>query len=78
MTTKLTLSQFRKKFAFIKAMGYVPSARRGPTGIGQTLEELLGLKENNIAVPDWGTIELKAHRVGSSSMITLFTFNRKV
>ncbi len=78
MPSKLTLSQFKKKFAVVKAMGYVPSARRGPTGIGQTLEQLLELKENNIAVPDWGTIELKAHQVGSDSMITLFTFNRKV
>jgi hypothetical protein len=37
----------------------------------------VGLKENNIALPDFGNVELKAHRVGSSSMITLFTFNRK-
>jgi hypothetical protein len=78
MPSNLTLAQFKKKFAAIKAMGYVPSARRGPTGVGQTLEQLLGLRENNVAVPDWGAIELKGHRVGSASMITLFTFNRKV
>lgn len=78
MSSKLTLNQFKKKFAAIKAVGYIPSVRRGPTGVGQTLEQLLGLKENNVAVPDWGRIELKAHRIGSSSMITLFTFNRKV
>ncbi|HZQ09467.1 MAG TPA: MvaI/BcnI family restriction endonuclease [Anaerolineae bacterium] len=78
MASGMTLNQFEKKFAAIKALGWVPSARRGPTGIGQTLEQLLGLKENNIAVPDLGKIELKAHRIGSSSLITLFTFNRKV
>ena len=41
------------------------------------MEKWLGLSENNLAVPDLGSIELKAHRVGTSSMITLFTFNRK-
>ena len=35
------------------------------------------MTENNIALPDLGEVELKAHRIGSSSIITLFTFNRK-
>jgi len=35
------------------------------------------LEENNIALPDLGNIELKAHRADCTSMITLFTFNRK-
>jgi hypothetical protein len=74
---QLTLVRFRKKFAQIKAKGWIKSKRKGPTGIGQTLEHLLSIEENNIALPDLGTVELKAHRIGSSSMITLFTFNRK-
>ncbi|MBI5236734.1 MAG: hypothetical protein HY886_10875 [Deltaproteobacteria bacterium] len=74
----MTLNKFAKAFAKLKAKGWVQSERRGPTGIGQTLEKLLGLSENNVASPDLGEIELKAHRVNSSSMITLFTFNRKV
>lgn len=74
----MTLNEFAKAFAKLKAKGWVQSERRGPTGIGQTLEKLLGLPENNVALPDLGEIELKAHRVNSSSMITLFTFNRKV
>lgn len=74
---KLTRTQFSKLFAKIKAEGWVQSTRRGPTGIGQTLEELLGLPESNVAFPDLGSIELKAHRINSSSMVTLFTFNRK-
>lgn len=73
----MDLAEFRQAFAQIRQMGWVPSQRRGPTGIGQTLEQLLGLTENNIALPDLGEVELKAHRMGSSSMITLFTFNRK-
>jgi hypothetical protein len=39
---------------------------------------LLGLQENNIALPDLVEAEIKAHRSNSSNMITLFTFNRKV
>lgn len=74
----MTLNEFTKVFTKLKAKGWVQSERRGPTGIGHTLEKLLDLPENNIALPDLGEIELKAHRVNSSSMITLFTFNRKV
>ncbi|MDZ7343983.1 MAG: MvaI/BcnI family restriction endonuclease [candidate division KSB1 bacterium] len=74
----MTLSEFINAFGALKAKNWVKSERRGPTGIGHTLEKLIGLPENNIASPDLGTIELKAHRINSNSMITLFTFNRKV
>lgn len=74
----MTLSEFIKAFNKLKAKNWVKSERKGATGIGHTLEKLIGLPENNIASPDLGEIELKAHRVNSSSMITLFTFNRKV
>ncbi len=77
MPKNLTLSKFKKVFPKIKEQGWIKSHRKGPTGIGHTLEQLLGFTENNIALPDLGNIELKAHRIGSSSMITLFTFNRK-
>ncbi|MDR2447277.1 MAG: MvaI/BcnI family restriction endonuclease [Treponema sp.] len=33
-------------------MGYIPSRRRCPTGIGYTLETLSGVAENNDASPD--------------------------
>jgi hypothetical protein len=75
---KMRLREFQKSFAKLKASNWVKSERRGPTGIGQTLEKLMSLPENNIASPDLGNIELKAHRINSPSMITLFTFNRKV
>lgn len=74
---QLTIATFKKKFARVREKDWIASKRKGPTGVGQTLEYYLGMKENNIALPDLGTVELKAHRVGSSSMITLFTFNRK-
>jgi hypothetical protein len=72
----MTLDEFVEAFERIKRTGWVKSKRRGATGIGYTLEELLGVPENNIALPDLGEIELKAHRINSTSMITLFTFNR--
>ena len=74
---QLSLEKFKIKFEQIKKLNWIRSKRKGPTGVGQTLEHLLGLTENNIALPDLGTVKLKAHRADSSSMITLFTFNRK-
>jgi len=66
-------SEFQRKSAQIKDMGYVQSHRKGDTGIGKTLEDLLGITENNIAGPDFSTYELKAGRKNSVSMLTLFT-----
>jgi len=74
---KLFIEEFKEKFQKIKEMGYVPSQRRGPTGIGYTLETLLGISENNDASPDIEGAELKAHRTNGSNLITLFTFNNK-
>ena len=73
----LTLEEVRKRLSHIKSRGYVRTLRRGPTGIGYTLEELLEIKENNISAPDLGEIELKAQREQHTGMTTLFTFNRK-
>ena len=56
--------------------GYVQSHRRGSTGVGNTLENLLGIEENNLASPDLHRIELKATRENSNSPITLFTYDR--
>ncbi len=74
----MTIEEFVEAFKLLKQKGWIKSERRGPTGIGFTLEKQLGLSENNIALPDLGEVELKAHRINSPSMITLFTFNRKV
>jgi hypothetical protein len=66
-------ADFQRKIRQIKQMDYVQSHRRGPTGIGKTLEDLLGITENNIAGPDFETYELKSARKDSVSMLTLFT-----
>lgn len=73
----MKLEKFKQKFQNLKKQGFVKSLRKGPTGVGFTFETLLGLKENNLALPDIDDIEIKAHRDNSKSMITLFTFNEK-
>jgi len=70
----MTLPELKRKLKAIKALGFVKTHRKGDTGIGKTLEDLLGIKENNIPLPDIGEIaELKAYRRSASSMLTLFT-----
>lgn len=74
-----TLAEIQKKLNELREMGYVHSLRKGPTGIGYTFEQYLGLDETNVQIPDLGgRIELKATRRNSGSLITLFTFNRGV
>jgi hypothetical protein len=74
---RLTTADFSEKFREIREKGFIPSLRNGPTGIGYTLETILGINENNDALPDIEGAELKAHRANSSNLITLFTFNNK-
>lgn len=57
----------------IENQGFIKTHRRGRTGIGKTLEDLLGIKENNIPGPDLTNVELKSARMHSKSMVTLTT-----
>ena len=56
-----------------KEAGYLQSVYSHHGGIGNTLEQLLGIRENNIALPDLGNLELKCRRKETGSLITLFT-----
>ena len=69
----LTLEDFIREFTKIKEMGWIQTHRPGPTGIGKTLEDLLGIPENNLDQPDFGDYELKSCRIDSQSMLTMFT-----
>lgn len=61
------------KLKEIAAMGFVPNARKSNHGgIGNTLEDLLGIKENNLPIPNAAEWELKAQRLNSTSLTTLF------
>lgn len=69
----VTLEDFIREFTKIKEMGWIQTHRSGPTGIGKTLEDLLGIPENNLDQPDFGDYELKSCRIDSQSMLTMFT-----
>ncbi|MEO0128500.1 MAG: MvaI/BcnI family restriction endonuclease [candidate division WOR-3 bacterium] len=65
--------EITRKLREIKEIGYIKTHRAGNTGIGKTLEDLLGIKENNIPGPNAKVIELKSARKNATSMLTLFT-----
>ena len=69
----LTFDQIISRLHEINKNGYVKTHRSGDTGIGKTLEDLLGIKENNIPSTNAHLIELKSGRKNAASMITLFT-----
>lgn len=53
--------------------GWIPNARPGNAGgVGNTLEDLLEIEENNLPIPNAAEWELKCQRIGSSSLTTLF------
>lgn len=54
--------------------GWVESCRRpGNDGaVGNTLEQLLGITENNLPLPNAAEWELKGQRRQTSSLVTLF------
>jgi hypothetical protein len=68
-----TLDETLQRLQELKSKGYIRTHRRGQTGIGKTLEDLLEIKENNIAIANTTFAELKSARKGSQSMLTLFT-----
>ena len=67
------LEKFILGFEKVRDMGFVKSHRSHNTGIGKTLEDLMGVEENNIVGPDFGNIEIKSQRAFSGSKVTLFT-----
>lgn len=61
------------RLQIIAAMGWIATGRTGNHGgVGNTLEDLLGIKENNLPIPNAAEWELKTQRLGSSSLVTLF------
>jgi hypothetical protein len=57
----------------ISEQGWIDNARHGNHGgIGNTLEDLLGIEENNLPIPNAAEWELKTQRINTSSLTTLF------
>jgi len=67
----------KKDLRDVKIRGFIKSLRKDNTGVGYTLETLLGIKENNHGEPDLVynslKIELKTQRKEANSRITLST-----
>jgi hypothetical protein len=54
-------------------MGWVESTRADNNGaVGNILEDLLGIPENNLPIPNATEWELKAQRINTTSLTTLF------
>lgn len=61
------------KLKEISEMGWINNGRHNNHGgIGNTLEDLLGIEENNLPIPNAAEWELKAQRLKSTSLTTLF------
>ncbi len=61
------------EFKEIAAKGWIENARHGNVGgVGNTLEDLLGIEENNLPIPNAAEWELKAQRKNTTSLTTLF------
>lgn len=57
----------------IRNQGWIANARSGNVGgIGNTLEDLLGIEENNLPIPNAAEWELKCQRKNTSALTTLF------
>ena len=68
-----TKPELIEKLKEIAKMGWVPNARHGNHGgIGNTLEDLLGIEENNLPIPNAAEWELKTQRAATTSLTTLF------
>lgn len=62
-----------EKLLEIVKQGWISNNRHGNHGgIGNTLEDLLGIKENNLPIPNAAEWELKTQRLNSTSLTTLF------
>ncbi len=68
-----TKDELINKLKQLAKMGWVPNGRFGNQGgIGNTLEDFLGITENNLPIPNASEWELKTQRLKTSSLTTLF------
>ncbi|MDR1941187.1 MAG: MvaI/BcnI family restriction endonuclease [Endomicrobium sp.] len=62
-----------REFKIISEKGWIPNARKANNGgIGNTLEDLLGIEENNLPIPNASEWELKSQRLDTTALTTLF------
>jgi len=62
-----------EELKYIRNQGWVPTGRKNNDGgVGNTLEDLLGIEENNLPLPNAAEWELKAQKKNTTSLVTLF------
>jgi hypothetical protein len=62
-----------EKFKQLAELGWVKNGRFGNHGgIGNTIEDYLGIAENNLPIANAGEWELKTQRATTTSLVTLF------
>lgn len=68
-----TKEKLIKKLHELKSKGWVLGGRQGNAGsVGNTIEDFLGISENNLPIPNAAEWELKSQRIGTTSLTTLF------
>lgn len=68
----ITKEELIAKFKEIESIGWIENNRKGNDGaVGNILEDLLGIPENNLPIPNAAEWELKAQRTNTSSLLTL-------
>lgn len=76
-----TAEELLEKLHEIHRRGFIPSVTAGDPGVGDTLENALGISRNNSKAPDYKGIELKATRIsknGEKRTVTRSTLFTKV
>ena len=68
-----TKDTLKRSLLETRELGWVRSARPGNSGaVGNTLEDLLGIEENNLPLPNAAEWELNTQRSDTNSLTTLF------
>ncbi len=68
-----TKEELISKLKAIRKRGWIENARQGNVGgVGNTVEDILGIVENNLPIPNASEWELKCQRMDSASLTTLF------
>jgi len=68
-----TKASLKDELRAIRSRGWIETRRKGNDGgVGNTLEDLLGISENNLPLPNAGEWEVKGQRKDSQSLVTLF------
>jgi hypothetical protein len=68
-----TKKELIQRLKSIAEQGWIPNARHGNQGsVGNTLEDLLEIPENNLPIPNAAEWELKTQRMHTTSLTTLF------